>query len=478
MLKIEAKPQDDCQLQLTVQVEDERVQGALRAAARRMSQKLNVPGFRKGKAPFEVIRRQVGEAALYDEALEALGQEVYKEALNESDVDPYAPGALDNVSLNPMVLTYTVPLKPEVDLGDYRSVRLDHTPPQVADEALEEALDQLREHQALIEPADRPARTGDIVVIDVRGEVLPIPEVEASEAPSEEATAERFLLDDKGVSLLLDPKTDWPLPGFAEKLEGISAGESREFDMTFPEDYRNEELRGKTAHFAVQCAEVKSRLVPEWSDELAQSMGDYASLLDLRVKVRQELQKRAEAEADAEYARQVMDRVVEGATVRHPPVLLEGELDDMLDDLDRRLREQNITLEDYLKIQSKTRDALRSELEPRARERLKRALVLGRVVEVEKVRVAEQDVDERIGSLSSVWGEQAAAVKDILSSDRSRRSIGMDLLTDRAVRRLASIARGESPPIENETPAEAEAEPRPETQEPVAEGESPSPSVS
>lgn len=465
MLKIETQPQDNCQLQLVVQVEDERVQGALRSAARRIAQKINLPGFRKGKAPFEVVKRQVGEGALYDEALDDLGQQVYKEALDEAHVDPFAPGALDNISLNPLVLTYTIPLKPEVELGDYRSVRLDFKPAEVSDEAFEDALEHLREHQALIEPADRPAQLGDVVTVDVKGELADA-KTEGAEAEGE-AAAERFLLDDKGVSLLLDAKTNWPVPGVADRLTGIAAGETREFDASFPEDYENEELRGKTAHFAATCSEVKSRIVPEWSDELAQSMGDYQSLLDLRVKVRQQLQEQANREAEADYSRQVIDKVVEGAQVKHPPVLLATELDEMVDDLDRRLREQNITLDDYLKIRQQSKDDLRVDLEPRARERLKRSLVLGKVVEAEKLRVKEPDIEERIQALSKPWGEQSKAVKEILSSDRSRRSIELDLLTDKAVGRLVAIAKGENPVVET---MDAQDEPG----EPVAEGEAPS----
>lgn len=151
-MKIETQRNDDCTLALTVEVEDERVQPALRAAARDISKRYPIPGFRPGKAPYETVLRQVGEGALYEAALEKLGQKVYEEALDQEKIEAFAPGSLEDVQLKPMVLKFAVPLKPEVNLGDYRALRAEYTPPTVSDEALNEALEQLRERQAVLEP--------------------------------------------------------------------------------------------------------------------------------------------------------------------------------------------------------------------------------------------------------------------------------------------------------------------------------------
>jgi trigger factor len=438
-LKVETQRQADCTLTMTVEVEDERVQPALRAAARQFAKKYPIPGFRPGKAPYETVVRQFGENALYEAALEDLGQKVYEQALEQENIDAFAPGALDDVQLKPMVLKFTVPLRPEVDLGDYRALRVPYTPPDVSEEALNDALEHLREHQAVLEPVERPAEMGDVTVLDVNAFL------NEGQNPSD------FLTADKDVALLLAEETDWPVPGFGPYLVGMKAGDEKKFDLTFPEDYPNESLRGQLAHFEVTCKEVKSRTLPEWSDDLAREIGEYESLDDLRTKVRTELARQAEREMEREYTRTVMDQLVEQATAKYPPVLLENELDELLEDLDRRLREQRLTLDDYLKIEGKTKEQLREEYTPQAEARLKRALVLSKVAELEKVEVSDEEIENQIMKISTPFGERAGEMRKALSSDRARRMVSSDLISDKALKRLTAIARGEA--VELEAPA-------------------------
>ena len=167
-MKIETHKQENSILELTVEVDEERVQPALRAAARQLAKRYPVPGFRPGKAPYDVILRQFGEGALYEAAVEDLGQKVYAEALEQEKIDAYGPGALEDVQLKPMVLKFSVPLRPEVELGDYRALQLPYTPTEIKDEQVNEALEHLREHQAVMEPVDRPAELTDVAVLDVK----------------------------------------------------------------------------------------------------------------------------------------------------------------------------------------------------------------------------------------------------------------------------------------------------------------------
>jgi trigger factor len=441
-LKIQTERHDNCTLTLTVEVEDERVQPALRAAARDISKQYNIPGFRPGKAPYETVLRHVGEGALYEAALENLGQKVYQEALDQEKIDAFAPGSLEDVQLKPMVLKFTVPLKPEVALGDYRALRLEYNVPAVSDEEVNETLERLREHQAMLEPVERPAALQDVAVLDVNGYL------HEGQNPSD------FLLADKDVALLLDEKADWPVIGFAPQIAGMKAGDEKKFDLTFPDDYPNESLRGQTAHFEVVCKEVKRRSLPEWSDELAKEIGEYETLEELRAKVRADLSAQAERQVKGGYARQVVDRLTEQAAVKYPPVLLEQEVDDLLEDLDRRLREQRLTLDDYLKIEGKTKDELRDEYKPRAEARLKRALVLGKVVELERLDVEAAEVENEIARMSAPWGKDARQLREALSTDRARRLLESDLLTHKALDRLAALARGETipPAVVDEAP--------------------------
>lgn len=439
-MKIETRRLENCEMELKAEIEPERAEAAKRAAARRLSQKRKIPGFRPGKAPYDLIVQHVGEDIVLQHAADDLGQKVYGEALDQAGLDPYAPGALVDWQWSPTpVVTFTVPLKPEVDLGEYRSVRLAFPQVSVSDEELNQALEHMREHQAVLEPVERPAEMGDVVTVDVQGAL--------TSAGGQEPDREDVLLNEEGVSVLLDPEVEWPVPGFAERLVGIVSGEEREVVLSFPGDYANESLRGKVARFTAKCHAVKSRYLPEWDDDLARALGDYQDLLDLRVKVRHELEARARQQAEAEYTQSVVDIVVAGARVEYHASMLEEEISEMLETIDRRLREQKLTLKEFLRIENKTLEGLREEMRPGAEKRLKRGLVLGKVAETEGLDVEETEVDRRIEAYSRPFGEDAERLKAVLSTEPSKRSIALNVLTGKTIQRLLAIARGENPPL-------------------------------
>lgn len=449
-MNIQTQTNDNCTLTLTVEVEAERLQAEMRTASKRISKNYRIPGFRPGKAPYETILRHFGEDALFGEAIEGLTQKIYEEALDQAKIEPYAPGALDDVQREPsLTLKYTVPLKPVVSLGDYRAVRVPFAAPDINDEAVNKAMDEWRESRAVMDPVERPAALGDIAVLDVNAFL------NDGQNPSD------FLLADKDVSLLLEEAADWPMPGFAPHIVGMSAGENKKFDQAFPEDYANDSLRGQVAHAEVTIKEVKSRTLPEWTDELAKEFGDYQSLAEMRAKVREGLDRQATRELERDYSTQVMDKLLEQTTIQYPPILLESELDDMLEDLDRRLKEQKLTLDDYLKIEGKTKDGLREEYKPQAETRLKRGLALGELVEQEQLKVDETDVNAEVEKFVSIFGgsADAEALRKSFASAKARSSLALDLLTNKAMQRLMALAKGEDIPLPVKLEDEAEALP-------------------
>jgi trigger factor len=434
-LKIDTQPLEDRQVQLTIEVPDDRYRAAMHSAARRMSKREKIPGFRPGKVPFEIVVGRYGEEAVFEEALEKLGQEVYRQALEDSELEPFAPGSLNEVvSKEPLVLRYSIPLAPEVDLKKYRKVRVKFEPPEVADEAVNSMMEDLRQRQALIEPADRAIRLSDVAVIDVEGRL---------KEPDE--NEEELIVKESGISLLVEDDTDWPFEGVAQLLVGREVGEELSADHTFSDDYPTESLRGKAAAFQISVQEVKSRIVPEWTDDVARNLGDYEDLLDLRIKVRESLTSNAEREAESQYAEQVIGKVVEAATIDHPPLLVEQEVDDLLHDLHHRLEAQGLAIEDYLKVEEKTDQDLRDELRPRAVERVQRALVLGQLIESEGLEVQDSEIDEHIQSLSDQLQDPDGSLSSALKSDSGRRRIRNDLLFDKAVQFLVAVAKGEDP---------------------------------
>jgi trigger factor len=453
-LKIETKDLEDRRVEITVEVPPENLESAMRSAARRLSKNTRIAGFRPGKAPYNMIVNKLGEEIIFDEALENLGQDLYRQALEESELEPFAPGSLDEiVSRDPLILRYTIPLPPEVDLGEYREIRIPYEEAEITDEALEETMEELRQSRALIEPADRQAAMTDVVVLDIKGTLR-----------DTEENDESVLMDHTGIELLLDDKTDWPFSGIAEKLVGLKAGEELDLDHTFPEDFAAEDLQEKTADFHIVCQEVKSRIIPEWTDDLATSMGDFEDLLDLRVKVRENLHENAKRENDSTFAAEAVEAAVEGAKISFPPVLLEEEIDGMLKDMSRQLASQNLSLEDYLKVESKTLEELRTELEPQAKNRLSRALVLGRLVELEQITIEGDEIDAAIDRMVEPFEDRADELRKAFDHPQGRQKIAMDLLTDKAVHHMVSIAKGEAEiteetseaPIESEAPEEDE----------------------
>jgi trigger factor len=446
-LKIETENLEDREVQLTVEVPSERLQSAMRTTARRLSRETKIPGFRPGKAPYHIIVSKFGEEVVFQEALDDLGQEIYRQALDQSELEPYGPGSLNKiVSRDPLVLRYTVPLLPEVDLGDYREIRIPYQEPEVSDEALEEALERLRQSRALIEPIDRPVQLSDVVVIDIQGELR--------EPPDEESAV---LLDNKGIEVLVTEETDWPVPGVAEHLVGLEVDDEKDFEYTFPEDYPSEDLRNLVADFHIKCLEVKSRFVPDWTDDLATSIGEYEDLLDLRLKLRESLHERTRQESDAEFTQRVIEAAVEGASVSFPPIMLQEETRELMAELEQSLRGQNLSLEDYLRIEKKTEEELLTELEPRARKRLTRALVLGKIVEQEGIEVAEEEVNAEIDRIVEPFKEHSEALRKSFDNPMGRRRLTLDLLTNKAINRIVSIAKGEEDHPED-TPDVAEVE--------------------
>jgi len=432
-LKIEKQDLEDRQVQMTVEVSDEQVDAAMQSAARRMSGRAKIAGFRPGKAPYKLVLQRFGEEAIFEEALDNLGQEVYRRALEESTLEPFAPGALNEVvSRQPLTLRYTVPLPPEVDLGAYRELRAPFEQPTVTDEAVDQVVEELRQRRAIIEPVQRAAADSDVVVLDVSGKLHePLDDGQTS------------LLDEKGVSVLVEERTNWPVAGVAAHLRGLNAGDEKDLEHTFPADYATETLRGRQATFHLHCVEVRSRTVPELTDDQAREMGSFTDVMDLKLKVRQELLEQASREAEGGYAQQAINALVSAGTFRYPPIMVHDELDQLLRDLDRRLQGQRLTLADYLKIEKKTEDDLRKELEPRAIERVKRALALGKLAEAEGLEVDETEVDGELERLTVALRASKETLRKAIDNPAGRRTLALDLLTDKAIRRLVAIARGE-----------------------------------
>jgi len=428
-LEITTESLENRQLRLTIEVDEERAQQAMRRAARQIAKQVNIPGFRKGKAPYGLIVQRYGEDTVRKEAAEALAEAVYREALEQEEIELYAPGGLEEVILHPITFKFTIPLRPTVELGDYRNYRLKPPRVRVSKKQVQQALEEIREQNVILELADRPAALGDGVAIDLVGQA---------------AEGVEFLKGDD-IRILLDAESADPAPGFAEAIVGMEAGEERTFTLTLPDDFSRQELRGQEAEFTVKMVGVYESTFPELDDDLARTVGNFDSLKELEKHIREQLQQAAQGKADEEYTEQVLEAILEQAQVEYPPVMLEKELDKAVGEVEQAVRrEMRLSLEDYLRLQNQTMEGLREELEPRTAARLKRALVLGEVVRQEGLEVNEEEIDAHITNVSGPWGVRADKVRASLSSDEGRQVVRSHLLADKAVQRLVAIAKGEA----------------------------------
>jgi len=454
---------------LIVDVPEERLNAAMQRAAKRIAAKVNIPGFRKGKAPFAIVVNYVGRQAVMDEALEDLGNEIYRESLQAAALEPYTTGSLEDIKTEPTLqLIFSVPKAPEVDLGDYRQVRHEYTPPAITDEQVQETLESLRERYAEETEVDRPAEMGDLIKVDIHGEVIhqhdqaqpdataeaqaaaETADEQATEAAAERDRAETFIEEtDFEILLTTDPKRAF-MPNFTEQALGVKVGETRTVSLTYPADYENPRMAGHTFNITFTVKQVKARQLPELDDEFAKraSDGRAETLADLKARLRADLEANAKREADEAYSDIIFQKIVEGATVRYPEAMVEDYIDDILEELNQNLRQRGLSLEMLKEVQKKDDAALRAEYRETAINRLKRSLVMQTLIAAEKISVRAAELDAQIESmLSSIGGvsaEQAETFRRMFRADANRRDIGLRMVMDRLKERLVAIGRGEA----------------------------------
>jgi len=437
-LQIEQQETENRELKLTVQVDEARVQDEMRKTARKIAKQMRIPGFRPGKAPYHVVQNWVGLEALRAESVDAITQQIYKEVLDQVEAVPFAPGSLDEMEMEPLVMHFTIPLQPEVELGDYREVRVEAPVVEVSDEEVNEAMEAIQEKHALLEPADRPAQGGDVVIADFK----------AVQDGAE-------LINREGAEVWLDPKKLYPHIPFVENVVGMSAGEEKSFEVDTSgdddEEEEGEEQKPRLMTYNVKVHEVKSRYLPPLTDDLAREEGDFESLLDLRVDVRKKLTDAAQQKADGEYVDQVFDKIREGATITYPLAAVENEIDLMIEDIEQRFSQQGWGLDDFLKIQGKNREGLREEYRPEAVNRLERSQLTIALVEAERLSFDDGEidhlVDERLGQMGDMEEETLQQIREMYTSGQGRMMMANDMMMTKFTERLKAIGLGEAPEL-------------------------------
>jgi len=397
---------------------------SLNTAYRRLVQRTRVPGFRKGKAPRALLERHLGRHRLVHEALDIVIPEAYNRAIEEQEVDAIDQPRIEVLQEEPAVFNATVPVRPTIELGDYRALRLERSPATVDPKDVDAGLEDLRHRYALHQPVDRPVQVGDIVRADIRGEV------DGRQIYAEEDAEVRLR---EGAVVLL--------PGFAEGLVGARKGEPAEVVVEVPPDYpaAGGALAGKRCAFTVLVREVKEEQLPALDDQFARGVGEgFPSLDALRQRLESDLRERLEREAEEAYQDQALAALAERAEkLEFPPVLGEREIDRLLRD-EARAAGQDV--DRYIEQMRRPLEEHRGELRPRATERVRRSLVLSRLAELEGISVEPAEIDVEIERIVGSSGGQAPQMRQLFGGAGGREAIERSLLTRKTLERLAAIA--------------------------------------
>lgn len=493
MVNVQTEHLENHTARITVTLEPELLEKAMRQAARRISQKSRIPGFRPGKAPYEIVLNLFGREYVLEEALKSLVNEVYSQALEMSQITPYGPGSLEEIRDDGYTLVFVVPKAPTVELGDYQAIRVESESPEVTDEQVNTAMEWLRQNQALVEPVERPAKVGDEVILEhltvelvsegqpaeASGEAQPQEETPGEETTPEDEEDDNLVQHEHDFSVILFEDNRELYHGFTAQIVGLSAGEEKEFTLTMPEDYDEEELAGKTLRFNVKVGQVNARTVPEWSDDLAKriSEGRFETMLELRMDLRKKLQEFVDEQAREVTLSEALVRLVESATFHFPEEMVQDVVSDMMHEFEaERLSPEGLTLQDYLTVTGRSEDDLRQILRPAAINRIKGMLAFREFMHREQVTVSNEEVEAEIDRMSESFGEHASVLRRLLATEPNRSNVTSELLTARASDRLVAIARGEAEqaqgdvaPAESETVAASTEEPAAVETNPVTE---------
>jgi len=441
-LKIASEKTENREIVFEVEAEPEEVERSLDWAYRRLVQRHQVPGFRKGKAPRDMLERYIGRGALLEEALKNLVPQLINQAIDERQVEPVAQPEIEITGIEPVTFKATVPLMPVVELGDYGGLSIPREPANVTDEDASSVIEQLRLQHSTWEPVERPVQFGDLTTIDVTAQV-----------------EGKSILDRKGLQYQVIEGMPVPAPGFPEGLIGAEIGQARELNIALPADFSDKEIAGKDCLFNVRIEEIKQQKLPELDDEFARSLGQgFETVEDLRQDVTTHLQAMAEDNARRTHENRVIDALADMSRVEFPTVMVEREIDRLISMQENELRAQRISLEDYLKNQKKSGQELRDELRPIASRQITRSMVLSKLAEAQSIVISDEELDAEIEIMAQNAGKNGDSLRKLFQSPGTRNTLRGTLITRKTIGCLVEMALGNKPASEDK-PQTADGDP-------------------
>lgn len=412
---------------LTIEVAPEELEKAIEGAYQKNKGKISIPGFRKGKVPRQMIERMYGKEVFYEDAVNALIPEAYEKAVDECEEEIVSSLKIEVEQVEagkPFIFTAEVALKPEVKLGKYKGVKVEKADTEVTDEEVDKEIDKERESNARnIDVTDRAVKDGDIVTLDFEGFV--------------DGTA---FEGGKGENYPLTIGSGTFIPGFEEQLVGAEIGKETEVNVTFPEDYQAEDLKGKAAVFKCTVKEIKEKELPTLDDEFASEVSEFETLAEYKADIRGRLEERkAKAAREAKEAA-VIEEIIKDSDMEIPEAMIETQQRQMIDEFAQRIQMQGLTLEQYFQFTGASYDQMIEQVKPQAEKRIQSRLVLEAVAAAEKIEATEEDYEEELKSMAEAYQMEVDKVKELLP-EKSVQQIKEDIAVKKAAEFVVDNAK-------------------------------------
>ncbi len=418
------KNANEVKLELTI--EASKFDEAIKKVYFKSAKYFNIPGFRKGKAPMQIVEKYYGKEIFYEDAFNEIAGEALEEAVKENKIDVVSRPDIDVKQIEKgkdLIFEAVMQTKPEAELGKYKGIEIEKIEYNVSDEDIEHELGHMQEHNSrLITIEDKPVKKGNIVTIDFEGFVDGVA-FEGGKAENHE----------------LEIGSNTFIPGFEDQIIGMKIDEEKDINVKFPEEYFSKELAGKDATFKVKVHEIKKKELPKLDDEFAKDVSEFDTLKELKEDIKAKQEKQNEERAKYETQDAVIKKLCENVKVEIPSGMIETETENMLKDMEQRLSYQGLKLDQYLQMMGKTQDEMKKEYEPQAVEAIKSRLALEAVIKAEKIEVTDKEIEEKIKEMAKNYGKEND--EEFIKNENVRNYIKQGLESEKAIDFLVKNAK-------------------------------------
>lgn len=414
------------EVKLEITVEAEKFDAAIKKVYFKSAKYFNIPGFRKGKAPMQIVEKYYGKEIFYEDAFNEVAEEALEEAVKENNIEVVSRPNIDVKQIEKgkdLIFEATMQTKPEAELGKYKGIEIKKIEYNVTDEDIEHELGHMQEHNSrLVSIDDRAVESGDIATIDFEGFVDGVA-FEGGKAENHD----------------LEIGSNTFIPGFEDQVIGMKIDEEKDIVVTFPEEYFSKELAGKEATFKVKVHEIKKKELPELDDEFAKDVSEFDTLKELKEDIKAKKEKQNEERAKYETQDAVIKALCEDMKVEIPTGMIELEVENMLKDIEQRLSYQGLKLEQYLQMMGKTEEDIKKEYEPQAIEGIKSRLALEAVIKAEKIEATDSELEEKMKEMAKNYGKEND--EEFLKNENVKNYIKQGIASEKAIDFLVKNAK-------------------------------------